>query len=228
MFCYCYDDYSETIKKLIICALESDDSRLNCIASYSIVELYMHKDMFNNVYEIYVSANKNKKKSMLEMIILYFSEEKYRSKAKALLEKIILLEDDKDNDILWGRLFRDKIVKPDEDEILISNILKSKIKKHVLSDFSEFIMEERTIKEFSDLILELTENIIENPKDIKYIWGIENELINLIFCLYDKTSNDYTEESSIIASRCLDLWDRMYEKNVGMARSLTEQLMEKC
>ena len=68
-------------------------------------------------------------------------------------------------------------------------------------------------------------SIIENPDDIKYIWGIDAELLKLIFELYDETVNSAREEDKDIARKCLEVWDKMYEKNIGMARTLTEQML---
>lgn len=33
------------------------------------------------------------------------------------------------------------------------------------------------------------------------------------------------KEDLMIANRCLDVWDKMYENNIGMARNLTEQML---
>ena len=159
------------------------------------------------------------------MTITYFGIPEYKQKAKALLEKIILVEDDVNNEFLWGKLFREKMVKLEEDLELIKGILKSKIKKNVISQFSEYVFTERKLKQFSDIILELSLNIIENPDEIKYIWGIDTELLKLIFELYDETVNSAREEDKDIARKCLEVWDKMYEKNIGMARSLTEQML---
>ena len=57
---------------------------------------------------MHVSSTKEHRKPMLEMAITYLGIPQYRGKAKDLLEKIIMMEDDADNDFLWGILFTDK------------------------------------------------------------------------------------------------------------------------
>ena len=55
---------------------------------------------------------------------------------------------------------------------------------------------------------------------------LETELIKLIVCLYAEVANSKAEDNQTIASRCLDIWDEMYEKNIGAARELSEKLVE--
>ena len=47
----------------------------------------------------------------------------------------------------------------------------------------------------------------------------------MVLSLYDETTNSQDATDIEISLKCLDVWDKMYEKNVGMARSLTEQLL---
>lgn len=224
--CYSFEFDPNRIIKLVKNAFSSDDERLYQMAGYAIVELYMIKDVFENVYDLYLSAEKNKRKHMLEMIILYFGVEKYREKAKELLERIILIEADVDNEILWGSLFREKIINLNEDTKLINLILKSKIKRPVLSYFSGYIMEKRRIVDYSNVILDIGQSILENPNEMYYNYGVETELIKLIVCLYAEVENSESEDNRVIANRCLDIWDEMYEKNIGAARELSEKLVE--
>ncbi len=47
----------------------------------------------------------------------------------------------------------------------------------------------------------------------------------MVISLYDAYSDDLDEENSI-ALQCLDIWDIMYEKQIGIARKLTETMMD--
>lgn len=100
MFCFCYDEYNEVIDNLIKQAFDSNDSKLNRVASYSIAELYMIRNAFPNILEIYENEDNNRRKLILEMIIIYFGLPKYKEKAKDLLNRIILIKNDADNDFL--------------------------------------------------------------------------------------------------------------------------------
>ena len=54
---------------------------------------------------------------------------------------------------------------------------------------------------------------------------IAAEVSKLIISLYDITSKSNLEKDKIIASKCLNIWDKMYEYNIGIARLLTNQMM---
>lgn len=46
----------------------------------------------------------------------------------------------------------------------------------------------------------------------------------IVISLYDAYSDDLDDDN--IALQCLDLWDAMYEKQMGMARELTKMMMD--
>lgn len=225
MLCFCYDKYNELIDNLVKQAFNSNDSKLNRVASYSIAELHMIKNAFPNILEIYEKSDNNRRKLILEMIIIYFGLSDYKGRAKDLLNRIILIENDVDNDFLWGKLFRDKLVDLELDKDLICNILKSKIKRRVLSDFANLVSEQRKLKEYYELILEVTISALDNRIDVIGYWAVDIELSKLVIALYDVTANSVEGEDQVIAGKCLDVWDKMYEFNVGLARSLTEQML---
>ena len=59
------------------------------------------------------------------------------------------------------------------------------------------------------------------------IWGIEDEITKLIIGLYDETSGSPLPQIKDIAKECLDIWDLMYEKQIGPIRFLSQKLMER-
>lgn len=224
-FCICKQKYPDDIVDIIGKMFSSNDERLIRIAGYSMVELNMLADFFPDIFSAYLSSTRGHRKPMLEMAITYFGIPQYRGKAKDLLEKIIQVEDDADNDFLWGRLFKEKLVDIRQDRALINSILKSKIKKNVLSHFFEYVVEQNMLKQYANLIFDLCMSILEKPDEVKYIWGVDTALLKMVLGLYDETANSKDAMDIEISLKCLDVWDKMYEKNVGMARSLTEQLL---
>ena len=224
-FCICNQKYPDDIVGIIGKMFCSNDERLIRIAGYSMVELNMIADLFSDIFSVYVSSAKDNRKPMLEMAITYFGIPQYRGKAKELLEKIILVEDDADNEYLWGRLFKDKLVDITQDRAFIDSILKSKIRKNVLSHFFEYVVEQNMLKQYADLIFDLCMSVLEKPDEVKYIWGVDTALLKMVLGLYDEAANSKDAMDIEISLKCLDVWDKMYEKNVGMARSLTEQLL---
>lgn len=223
MLVYSFDLYRNEIVDMVKEAYDSSDKRLSNMASYTITELYMLKNEFQNLYDIYNDADKEKKKHILEMIIIYFNVPDYKEKSKALLEQIIMIEDDEDNEFVWGRLFRDNMLDYTNDKHLIVNILSSKIKRNILSSFAEYIAVNGELFDYADVIIEASRGILnEFDSDNYKYWGYDTELSKLIIGLYDAAISSDCSET---ASECLDIWDEMYQHNVGMARTLTEKMM---
>ena len=99
------------------------------------------------------------------------------------------------------------------------------LKKNVLSHFFEYVVEQNMLKQYADLIFDLCMSVLEKNDEGKYIWGVDTALLKMVLGLYDETANSKDAMDVEISLKCLDVWDKMYEKNVGMARSLTEQLL---
>lgn len=88
-----------------------------------------------------------------------------------------------------------------------------------------FVSEKRKLKEYYEVILEVTISAMDNRTDGVGYWTVDTELSKLVIALYDVTANSVEGEDQVIAGKCLDVWDKMYEFNVGLARSLTEQML---
>ena len=71
----------------------------------------------------------------------------------------------------------------------------------------------------------MTISALDNRIDVIGYWAVNIELSKLVIALYDVTANSVEGENQVIAGKCLDVWDKMYEFNVGLARSLTEQML---
>lgn len=68
-------------------------------------------------------------------------------------------------------------------------------------------------------------SVLEKTDEEKFVWGVDEVLLKMVLGLYDETANSKDAMDIEISLKCLDVWDKMYEKNVGMARSLTELLL---
>ena len=58
-------------------------------------------------------------------------------------------------------------------------------------------------------------------------FGLEDEISKLIISLYDETSNSSIGKDKKIADKCLELWDIMFEKQLGSVREISRKLMER-
>lgn len=53
------------------------------------------------------------------------------------------------------------------------------------------------------------------------------EIKQIYIGLYDETSNSTQPQLKGISSSCLDLWDKMFEYQIGSARMLSQEMMER-
>lgn len=159
------------------------------------------------------------------MLIVYVGKEDYRERAKAAL--LHNVDDSFDIEFPWTRLFYDKIVNLDKDEEFINIILSSVIGRRILGAFLDFVEETGGgLKNCANLILQICKNLVEiDTEESGVLWLYQENISKIVISLYDVYSDDLKVDSDV-ALQCLDLWDVMYEKQIGMARELTKKMME--
>lgn len=55
---------------------------------------------------------------------------------------------------------------------------------------------------------------------------VSDSLSSCILEIFDANSDCKNERQRDLVNKCLDLWDFMYEKDLGMARTMQKELME--
>lgn len=70
--------------------------------------------------------------------------------------------------------------------------------------------------DYAEVIIALCENVLNTPREeLEKQWGIESDISKLIIALYDETANLDKETERKISEKCLELWDVMFEKQIG-------------
>jgi hypothetical protein len=158
-------------------------------------------------------------------MIKYVDSSRYGEKAKETL--LFFAKDSNCNEFLWRELFYEKLVDLKKDAIFIKELLSSGIGKYIFSNFIEYLEKgDCELRLYSDILLYAGKQIItNNASEINYIWGLAGAISKMILELYDQTS-DICSDDNAIAMKCLELWDTMYEKNIGLARNLTKEMVE--
>ncbi len=220
-----YTDYQRKIIGIVYKMFVSEDKRLIETAGNTIAELYLQYDEFKEIVMGKFNFTKEQKEAILKMLVVYVGEEDYREKAKAAL--IYNTDDSFDIEFPWTRLFYDKLINLDMDEEFINIILSSVIGKRILGAFLDFVEEtEGGLKDYANLILQICKNLVEIDAERNgVLWLYQENISKMVISLYDTYSDDL-EMDSDVALQCLDLWDIMYEKQIGMARELTKKMME--
>lgn len=220
-----YVNYREKVLDIVNKMFVSKDIKLIKTSGYTIAELYMLHDEYEEIVIGKYEFSKEQKEAVLEMLIVYLGVDNYKEKAKDAL--IYNLDDSLNIEFPWTRIFYNKLVDLEEDEKFISIVLKSVVGRSVLGAFLDFIKDSGSgLKNCEDVILQLCYNLVRlGEASNEVIWLYQNEISKLLISLYDAYSDDLEEDNSI-ALQCLDLWDAMYEKQIGMARELTKTMMD--
>lgn len=128
-----------------------------------------------------------------------------------------------------SRLFYDNLIDLERDKDFLIEIMGSGLSRRTVHAFVHYLEEEsKSVIDYKDIIISMSHHLIknENDKDIS-IWGVEDEISKLVIGLYDETSGSTYPELRNIAMECLDIWDLMFEKQIGPVRRLSQEMMER-
>lgn len=65
----------------------------------------------------------------------------------------------------------------------------------------------------------------ENNQENIYFYG--DELSRLVVELYDETEGKEEKEMKDIARECLNIWDKMFERQIGTIRLLSKEILDR-
>jgi hypothetical protein len=226
MFFELYEKHKKEILDIIQKCFTSQDPELITIGSYSITEMYIQNNEFEEIMDDISIITEKQAQSIMHMTIQYYEIDKFVNQAKDL----ILRFDDCDYDLELPitRLLYDNLIDMERDKEFLHKVLKSKFSKKIAYAFNEYLEKSaEPIVFFSDLIFELSCSVINNSDNQMDYSGAEDEISKLIIGLYDETCGLEDQSMKNIATRCLDIWDLMFEKQIGSARKLSFELMKR-
>ena len=221
-----YPQYKKQVIDIVQRCFESEDEILIEIGGYTACELYMQYTEFKEVILACDFNSEEQVKAILDMAITYLKVDGYQEKAKNII--LAYKNIDKDMNFPLSRIFYDNLVDAKQDRIFIKEFIESKAGRRQINAFIRYL-EKNTISliDYADIILELCKNILQmKSEELQSQWGIEMEVSKLIISLYDETTNS-TISGKKIADKCLELWDIMFEKQLGSVREISRKLMER-
>lgn len=227
MFFRLYPQYRERVLGVIIQCFESKDKNLIQIGAYSVCEFYIWYGEFGQVILKIDELNEEQLKAILYMAVLYLESEEYREKAKELI--LVYKNSESDVEISLSGMFSDKLVDIERDLDFLLEIMKSKVNKRMVYSFVRFLEQNAcSVRDYAEIILVLCESVLSmEPEAISRQYMIGDYVSKLIIALYDECANSEKEGNKQIAEKCLELWDIMFEKQIGQVRVLSRQLMER-
>lgn len=227
MFFRLYPKYGKRILKIVKHCMESEDKDLVELGGHAVCEFYIRHHEFENIMLDVGSKSKEQIGAILHMTVRYLKVDNYHE-----LAKNIILEYKK-ADINEGcplsLIFEDKKIDAERDKEFLQELMKSNAGRRTTYAFTQFLEKGAvSVVDYADIIIALCENVLRMEKDkLREQWGIENEISKLIMVLYDETVNSERKTDKKIAEKCLDLWDIMFEKQLGCVREISHKLMER-
>lgn len=227
MFFLLYPKYKKRIINIIKKCFESEDKQLIDIGGHAVCEFYIRHAEFERIMLSAEFKNEEQIKAILDMAVIYLEVNDYRETAK----KIILTYKSIDMDVEFplSNIFYDKYVDAKRDRRFLQEFMKSKVSRRIVRAFVHYLEENAvSIVDYADIILQLCENVLQmKSEDLREQWGIEDEISKLIIVLYDETANSNIVADKNIADKCMELWDIMFERQLGSVREISRKLMER-
>ena len=221
-----YPQYKKQVVDIVQRCFESEDEILIEIGGYTACEIYMRYTELENIILACDSNSEEQMKAILDMAITYLKVDGCQEKAKNII--LAYKNIDKDMNFPLSRIFYDNLVDAKQDRIFVKEFIESKAGRRQINAFIQYLEKNAiSLIDYADIILELCENILQmKSEELQNQWGIEMEVSKLIISLYDETANSKIARNKI-ADKCLELWDIMFEKQLGSVREISRKLMER-
>lgn len=222
-----YPKYGKRVLKIIEQCMASADKELVELGSHAVCEFYIRYHEFETVMSDISMKNETQIKAILDMAIVYLGVNDYRELAKSIILKY------KNSDIDVGfplsQIFNNRYIDTEHDKEFLLEFMKSNVSRGIIYAFTHYLEENAvTVVDYAGIIIILCENVLQMESNkLREQWGIEDEISKLIMALYDETANTGKKADMLIADKCLDLWDIMFEKQLGSVREISYELMER-
>ena len=211
----------EILHKIIISASAYESKQVKEEFSYLMVDLYMNFDackeqvLNENTDEVIVEA-------FTYMCIQYLQYEETKERAKLVILKINKYSSLKINSYTF---FNGKYVNLKDDLNFILKIFENKKNSHLIEGFIDFLKNNETcLLQYDNLIFEILINAINGyDKNNENYYYAYDDLSFITVKLYDET---YDSKNEFLITKCLDIWDLMFKKNIGSTRQLSKKITD--
>ncbi|XZH38286.1 hypothetical protein ACSW8X_11160 [Clostridium perfringens] len=222
-----YPIFKEKINNSILKCYYSDDKDLIKFSSYILTKLYIKNGEFKELISDINDKNEIQVQSIIEMALVYFNDEEYNKLVKELIRKFINSEFDLEFPMC--RLFYDNLIDLKRDREFLIEIMTSNINRRMIQSFVNYLEKNaESIIDYKDIILNMSYSLINNySENKKDLIVIDDELSKLIIGLYDESLQNLEYNMEKVSEQCLIIWDMMFEKRIGLARSLTQQMLDR-
>lgn len=221
-----YKNNKEKILEIIKKLYYSEDKELKEIGSLAVAEMYIvyneYADIVNNVTDM----DKIQEEQIVRILEIYFNTLEHNEKCKDLILK--LNNNNCDLESFISRIFYEKEIELERDKEFLIEIIKSNSGRRSLHALVKYLEENAlSVLDFSDIILEVSKSFVDHEENQENIYFYGDELSKLVVELYDETEGKDEKEMKDIANECLDIWDKMFERQIGTIRLLSKEILDR-
>lgn len=222
-----YSKYGKRVLKVVKQCMKSADKELVELGCHAVCDFYIRYHEFGDIISDVGMKSKEQLRAILHRAVMYLKIDKYRELAKEII--LEYRKFDIDEGCPLSLIFKSDNIDAERDKEFLQELMKSNAGRRTTYAFTHFLEESAvSVVDYADIIIALCENVLQMEKDkLREQWGIENEISKLIMALYDETANSEGRIHKQIAAKCLDLWDIMFEKQLGAVREISYKLMDR-
>ena len=221
-----YKDNKEKVLGIIKKLYYSEDKELKEIGALAVAEMYIVNDEFVDIVNDVKNMDKIQQEQIVRILEIYFNTLEYNEKCKALIIKLNNNNCDLENFI--SRIFYEKEIELKRDKEFLIEIIKSNSGRRSLHALVNYLEENAlSVLDFSDIILEVSKSFVDYEENQENIYFYGDELSKLVVELYDETEGKEEKEMKNIAYECLDIWDKMFERQIGTIRLLSKEILDR-
>lgn len=210
----------DKIIKIILYGVTINSKEIRRLFSYLMVDFYLFYDEFKD--ELLNSKNDIIiKNSIMEMFMVYMKEDEYREKSKDIIIELSKYSDVKINPY---KLFDDEELLLNDDKFIIE-LFQSSDSQEFIEPFIHLLRKRGdNILGYSELLFDIIrialEQYDENNPTHYYSY---DDLNYIVIMLFDYAYDNNNKEMLI---KCLDIWDEMFSKQIGLIRKLSKDISE--
>ena len=219
-----YPSHRKHILSIIKNIYNSEDKHVVKVGSAAICELYILENEFETIIDDINQMKKEQVETIFEMAKLYLKEDKFNSKAKKMILNLMVNRPELNLSI--SSIFDHKYIDINRDKDFILEVTNLDLRERTVYSFVRYLQRENiSLFECKDIIFAICYQLIENPKEYKNFYHLEDELYKLVVGLYDEVLGLQRDELKLVREECLKVWDLMFEKNIGTTRVLSREIM---
>lgn len=210
----------EQIIKIILHGITINSEDIKRVFSYLMVDFYLFYDEFEN--ELLNSKNDTIiKNSIMEMLLVYIKNDEYKEKSKEIIIELSKYPDVKINPY---KLFDDEKLLLSDDNFVIE-LFQSSDSQEFIEPFIHLLRKRgNNILKYSELLFEIINIALEQYDENNPIHYYSYDDLNyIVIMLFDYA---YEKNNKQILIKCLDVWDEMFSKQIGLIRKLSKDISE--